>query len=298
VRLKDKNITGWESEDIMIFDCHTHLAQPEHISGPFLADARRAWGDSFAMKCTPEDHKNALDKVENCSGAIVLALDAPSTGFNVPNEYVAQYVQGNPTRLFGFASIDPQREEPERLLEAAVKEYKLKGLKLAPFYQDFHPLDRHCYPLYAKAQQLRLPIMWHQGTSFVQKGPLEKSRPVYLDPVARSFPDLKMIIAHMGHPWMGETISVVRKNPNVYTDISALGRRPWQMYNGLIEAIEYGIEDKLLFGTDFPFFTIEETIESLQNLNHLVEGTNLPRIPDRVIDKILSKNTPEVLGLR
>ncbi|MFK7693176.1 amidohydrolase family protein [Paenibacillus sp. HJGM_3] len=278
----------------LLFDCHTHLVEPHHISGHFLADAKKAWGESFRLSSTPEEHRKAN---EGCTGAIVLALDAPAVGFNVPNEWVAQYTAENPTRLFGFASVDPNRDSPERLLEAAVKELHLKGLKLAPIYQDFHPLDRICYPLYAKAQELKLPIMWHQGTSFVHKGPLEKSRPVYLDPVARSFPDLKMIIAHMGHPWMGETISVVRKNPNVFTDISALASRPWQMYNALVEAVEYGIEDKLLFGTDFPFFTVERTVESLRNINLAVDGTNLPRVPERVIEKILHKNTPELLGL-
>jgi len=139
--------------------------------------------------------------------------------------------------------------------------------------------------------------MWHQGTSYVHDGPLEKSRPVYLDPVARSFPDLPMIIAHVGHPWIGEAIATVRKHPKLFVDISALGARPWQMYNAMIEAIEYGIEDKILFGTDFPNFTVQETIDALYGLNRLVEGTNLPRIPERVIEKILSKNVPEVLGL-
>ncbi|MDF2668112.1 MAG: amidohydrolase [Paenibacillus sp.] len=278
----------------MIFDCHTHLAEPHHISGPFLEDARKAWGSDFQLTCSPEDHRRA---VKDCSGAIVLALDAPAVGFNVPNEWVGAYIAENPTRLFGFASVDPNRQSAERLLERDAKEYKLKGLKLAPIYQDFHPLDRICYPLYAKAQELKLPIMWHQGTSFVHKGPLEKSRPVFLDPVARSFPDLKMIIAHMGHPWIGEAISVVRKNPNVYTDISALGSRPWQMYNAMIEAIEYGIEDKLLFGTDFPFFDVERMVNALTGVNKLVEGTNMPRVPDRVIDSLLNRNTPELLGL-
>ncbi|GGD98373.1 amidohydrolase family protein [Paenibacillus nasutitermitis] len=281
----------------MIFDCHTHIAEPEHISGHFLADAQRAWGTDFRMNCTTDEHRQMMKDAKNCSGAVVLAMDAPATGFNVPNEYVAEYVKEDPTRLFGFASIDPNRANAHILLESAVKELGLVGLKLAPFYQDFHPLDRECYPLYAKAQELKLPIMWHQGTSFVQRGPLEKSRPVYLDPIGRAFPQLKMIIAHMGHPWLGEAISVVRKNPNIYTDISALSSRPWQMYNGLIEAVEYGIEDKLLFGTDFPFFGIEATKQSLININHLVDGTNLPRVPERVIEKILYKNTLETLGL-
>lgn len=281
----------------MIFDCHTHIAEPEHISGPFLADAQRAWGEAFSMKCTVEEHRQAIQNADHCAGAVVLAMDAPFVGFNVPNEYVANYVKENRSRLFGFASVDPSREAPHRILETAVKEMGLVGLKLAPFYQNFHPLDKKCYPLYAKAEELGLTVMWHQGTSFVQKGLLDYSRPVYLDPVSRSFPNLKMIIAHLGHPWMGETISVVRKNPNVYTDISALGSRPWQMYNGLMEAVEYGIEDKLLFGTDFPFFSIEQTENALRHVNRLVEGTNLPRVPERVIEKILNRNTPELLGL-
>lgn len=277
-----------------MFDCHTHLVERRHLSGPFLADAKKAWGDDFNLSSTPLEHRKAI---EGCTGAIVLALDAPAVGFQVPNEWVAQYTAENPTRLFGFASVDPNRERPERILEQAIRELKLKGLKLAPIYQNFHPLDNGCYPLYSKAQELKLPIMWHQGTSFVHKGPLEKSRPVYLDPVARAFPDLKMIIAHMGHPWIGETISVVRKNPNVYTDISALASRPWQMYNALVEAVEYGIEDKLLFGTDFPFFTVQRMVEALENVNAVAEGTNLPRVPDRTIRKLLDKNTPELLGL-
>ncbi|WJH37505.1 amidohydrolase family protein [Paenibacillus sp. CC-CFT747] len=278
----------------MIFDCHTHLVEREHLSGHFLADAKKAWGEEFTLSSTPEEHRQSI---AGCSGAIVLALDAPAVGFNVPNEWVAKYTAEDPTRLFGFASVDPNRDSPERILEQVVKDWNMKGLKLAPIYQDFHPLDPICFPLYSKAQELKLPIMWHQGTSFVHMGPLEKSRPVYLDPVARAFPDLKMIIAHMGHPWIGETISVVRKNPNVFTDISALASRPWQMYNALVEAVEYGIEDKLLFGTDFPFFTVQRMVDALQNINGLAQGTKLPHVPDRVIEKILHKNTPELLGL-
>ncbi|MCD9026240.1 amidohydrolase family protein [Cohnella silvisoli] len=278
----------------MVFDCHTHLAEKEHISGSFLSDAQQAWGSDFRLACTPKEHREAM---KSCSGAIILALDAPYIGFNVPNEYVAEYVAEDPSRLFGFASVDPNRIGADRLLESAVKELGLKGLKLAPIYQNFHPLDSMAYPVYAKAQQLKLPVMWHQGTSFVREGPLEKSMPVLLDPVARSFPELKMIIAHLGHPWMGEAIATVRKHANLFADISALGSRPWQMYRALIEAVEYGIEDKLLFGTDFPFFNVERTITALMGLNGMLEGTNYPRIPERVIDKILNKNIPEALGL-
>lgn len=278
----------------MVFDCHTHLAERHHISGSFLRAAQRAWGEDFRLACTPAEHREAM---KQCSGAIVLAFDAPAVGFEVPNEYVAHYVSEDPTRLFGFASVDPNRAGAPAILETCIKDLNLKGLKLGPIYQNFHPLDNYCFPLYAKAQELKVPILWHQGTSFVPEGPLEKSRPADLDPIARAFPDLKMIIAHLGHPWTGEAISVIRKHPNLFTDISALAGRPWQAYNALIEAVEYGIEDKLLFGTDFPFFDTNHTLKALYALNDMVAGTNLPRIPDRVIDNMVNRNTIELLGL-
>ena len=278
----------------MVFDCHTHFARETDITGDFLFDARHAWGKDYRIACNKEEHTAAM---KQCDGAIVLALDAEQAGYYVPNSYVAEYVGKNSSKLIGFASINPNRPSPERLLEEARREFNLRGLKLAPIYQFFNPTDRICYPLYAKAQELKMPIMWHQGTSYLRKGPLEYCNPVLLDPIARAFPDLKMIIAHIGHPWYAEAVCVVRKHTNVFADVSALGLRPWQMYNALLCAVEYGVEDKLLFGTDFPFFDCSSTIAALRRVNSVVEGTNMPRIPEEIIEAIINRNTPEILEI-
>lgn len=278
----------------MVFDCHTHLAREKDIGGDFLGDAKRAWGPDYRMACSVDEHRKAM---QQCDGAIVLALDAVEAGYYVPNAFVAEYVATNPGKLFGFASVNPNRPSPERLLEEARREYKLVGLKLAPIYQFFDPTAPACYPLYAKAQELGMPILWHQGTSYLRMGPLELSNPVLLDPIARAFPDLKMVIAHLGHPWYNEAVCVVRKHANVYADVSALGTRPWQMYNALLSAVEYGVEDKLLFGTDFPFFDCDHTIAALCAVNAVAEGTGLPRIPEKLIEDIIHRNTPEILGI-
>lgn len=278
----------------MIFDCHTHLFLPGQTSGPFLAAVKRSWGEHMDIIATPEQHEQNL---RDFDGAIVLAFDAPATGIQVPNRVVAEYVAQYPGRLYGFASIDPNRPEAARLLEEAIKEYKLCGLKLGPIYQNFYPDDRSHFDLYAKADELGLPILWHQGTSFVPEGYLDASRPAALDPIARAFPDLKMIIAHMGHPWVDECIAVVRKNANMYMDLSALGSRPWQFYNALVSAMEYGVTHKILFGSDYPFFSTQQTIDLFRNINHLVEGTKMPRIPEQTIEDIIHRNTPELLGL-
>jgi len=278
----------------MVFDCHTHLADPSHLGGDFIGNAQRAWGKGYQMNCTPEAHTQAT---KECCGAIILAVDAEEIGFCVPNTYVAEYVKQNPTRFFGFASVNPNRKGSHRILEEAYRDLGLRGLKVAPIYQMFDPLSNMCYPLYAKAEELGMPMMWHQGTSYVQYGPLELSNPVILDKIARSFPDLKMIIAHMGHPWILETLCVVRKQPNVYTDISALCTRPWQLYNAMVYAMEYGVTDKLLFGTDFPFFDCNTTMEALRKVNEIVEGSKLPRISEKVIEGIIHRDTPGILGL-
>ena len=73
----------------------------------------------------------------------------------------------------------------------------------------------------------------HMGTTFARNAPAELGRPIYVDDVARRHPDLKMIMAHMGHPWYEECIVVARKQPNVYCEVSAIFYRPWQFYNVL-----------------------------------------------------------------
>jgi predicted TIM-barrel fold metal-dependent hydrolase len=108
--------------------------------------------------------------------------------------------------------------------------------------------------------------------------------------VALRYPELKMILAHMGHPWYEDTIAVVRKQPNVYAEISAIYYRPWQFWNIMIAAQEYLITDKIFFGTDFPFATVEDSLAGIRAVNDVVEGTRLPRVSAEVIEGIIHAN--------
>jgi predicted TIM-barrel fold metal-dependent hydrolase len=106
-----------------------------------------------------------------------------------------------------------------------------------------------------------------------------------------------MVIAHMGHPWIGETLSLIRKHPQLFADISALYYRPWQFYNALVLAMEYGVLHKLLFGSDYPVTTPASTIEALQKVNDVTRGTGLPRIPEERIEQMIHRDTLGLLGL-
>jgi len=159
------------------------------------------------------------------------------------------------------------------------------------------PTDSRALAIFAKAEQYGLPIMFHQGTTFPRKAPLKYANPILLEDIALRFPNLKMIIAHMGHPWENETIVLIRKQPNVFTDISGLFYRPWQFYNSLRLAVEYGVTDKLFFGTDYPIATFDETVEGLHNVVQLSKEMRLPALPDDLPEQILHCDTLNLLGL-
>jgi predicted TIM-barrel fold metal-dependent hydrolase len=118
-----------------------------------------------------------------------------------------------------------------------------------------------------------------------------------MDEIAMLFPDLKIIMAHMGHPWHADTITVIRKHPNVYADVSAQLYRPWQFYNGMRLAYEWGVMHKLLFATDWPITTPEETINALRNFNDFPRKHHLPEVPSETIEEIINRDSLKLLGL-
>jgi predicted TIM-barrel fold metal-dependent hydrolase len=123
------------------------------------------------------------------------------------------------------------------------------------------------------------------------------ANPVLLQPAALDFPRLRMIIAHMGHPWIGETLALIRKHPHLYTDISALYYRPWQFYNALVLAMEYGVLHKVLFGSDYPVTTPASTMDALGKVNEVTRGTGLPRIPEGKLEEMIHRDTLRLIGI-
>jgi predicted TIM-barrel fold metal-dependent hydrolase len=239
-------------------------------------------------------HASAVAKVDR---AIVFGLRAPLTGFFTVNDTVAEYIRTDPKKLIGFAAVCPTENNALAEVDRAVQELGLRGLKMSPIYGGWDPLDPRALKIFARAEELGLPIMLHQGTTYPRKAPLKYANPVLLEDIALRFPDLKMIIAHIGHPWEAEAIVLIRKQPNVFADISALFYRPWQYYNSLRLAVEYGVTDKLLFGTDYPITTFDESVKGLHDIVKLSQEMRLPPLPEDLPDQILHCDTLGLLGL-
>lgn len=227
----------------------------------------------------------------------VFGLKARLNGYWVPDQYVANFVAQAPEKLVGFASCDPTQEGHMEELRHGIESLRLVGVKMGPMYAGFDPRDPRCDPVYTYCQERGVPILFHSGTTYNRAAPLGFTRPWLFDEVAIRFRDLRMVLAHVGHPFCEECLVVTRKHPHVYADISALYYRPWQFYNMLIAAQEYRVTHKLLFGTDYPFATASESIAGLRQINHITGSSGLPRVSQQVIEEILVREAFDLLGI-
>jgi uncharacterized protein len=278
----------------MITDCHTHLWRAEHWSEEMVREASLARGRPAEVHIEEATHWQAVAAVDR---AIVFGFHSRHLGLVVPNDLVAAYVCRHPEKLAGFACLDPTEPDCLDEMHRAFEVLRLRGLKLAPLYQNYHPMHDRMQPVYAYCEERGIPVLVHQGTTFARRAPLKYAQPVQLEDVALAYPGLRMVIAHLGHPWIDETLVLIRKHPYLYADISALYYRPWQFYNALVSAMEYGVTGKLLFGSDFPFATPADSIAGLRNVNLVTGNSGLPRVPEEVIQGLLERDTFGLLGL-
>lgn len=213
------------------------------------------------------------------------------------NDETAEFVRAHPGKFVGFLSVHPRDPKCLEEIERGVGDLGLKGVKLGPNYQHFDPLGEDAFRIYRRAQELGLPVLFHQGTSPSRFAELDYAHPRHADRIAIACPDLKIVLAHMGHPWQADCIAVIRKHPNVYADVSALFYREWSHYTCMRLATEWSVLHKLLFASDFPAATPQETMDGMRRVNAILEGTRLPRVPDEAIEEIIHRDSFALLGL-
>jgi predicted TIM-barrel fold metal-dependent hydrolase len=280
----------------MLVDVHSHYWEyPRHFSDDFRQQALRSRGD-VEVDLTVRWADYAA-QAQDCDKTIVFGGKAKLSGLWVPDHEIASYVASHRDRLIGFLSVDPTQPGWQEELVEGHQNLGLKGIKLLSMYAGFKPNDRSLDYLWQYATKHGLPVLLHTGTTFVSQAPLECTLPRLLDDVAIRFPEVKIIMAHLSHPYEGECVVTIRKHPNVYADCSALHYRPWQLYQSLMLLQEYGVWHKLLFGSDYPFTTVTASLKGMRSLNQMLEGTHLPRLDMEKMERMFYRNTLEILGI-
>jgi predicted TIM-barrel fold metal-dependent hydrolase len=273
-----------------IIDFHVH-AGPYHDLRPWVTEwvQREVKGVQdpeafFRSILTPEGMVQYL-RANGVDYAVVLAELSPITTGTMPNEEVAELCR-EADCLIPFCNINPFLvADLAAELERYVTEMGFRGMKLYPTYQHFYPNDSRLYPLYAKAQELGIPVMLHTGSSVFRGARLKYGDPLYLDDVAVDFPDLTLLMVHSGRGfWYDRAYFLAKLHANVYMEISGLPPQKLLDYFPELERVA----DKVVFGSDWPGMPyIGRNIELIRGLP-LKEETK---------EKILGGNAARILGI-
>ena len=290
-----------------IFDIHTHAPKRRTEDGSGVAGVSDALYRPDKTASTDHTYESYMEALQGVERAVVFNIatdpdddrNSSNLQYATPevNDDTAAIVQAYPEKLIGFLTVHPRHPDVMDEIDRCVGDLGLKGIKMGPNYQNVHPLSDEAFRVFKRAEELGLPVLLHQGTSPVQFADLDYAHPRHIDRVAMAFPNLKLVLAHMGHPWQIDCIVVIRKHPNVYADISAQFYRPWSCYNAFCLAQEWGVMHKLLFGSDLPIASPDETIEGTRRINDVIEGTKLPRVSEDELEAIIHRDSLSLLGL-
>jgi predicted TIM-barrel fold metal-dependent hydrolase len=275
-------------------DFHVHLPTPEWLDGSMggYLEAAEAYFRSTVARRTLEELAEEYRRMDMM--ALLLAWDAETaTGRpRLSNEFVAGAVTAFPEVFTGFGSVDPRKGERAVAELDGIAALGLKGVKFHPSLQAFSPDDEAHWPIYARCQELGLVTLFHTGTSGIGAGQpggqgvrLDYARPIRLDAVAAAFPELQVVAAHFGYPWHLEMLAIALHKTNVWVDIS--GWAPRYLPPEVVRDMRGRLQDRFLFGSDYPFIQPERCLEELEQLE----------LPPPVLEKVLAGNARRLLGL-
>lgn len=200
----------------MIIDFHYHCADNAGSVGELLKDMDRAGVEKTLLTGGPQE---AFWDYKGCGFA--------------SNETVLEAVQKYPDRLIGNVYLDPREPDAAEILA----KFMDKGFRCVKMFPPvgFYPDDERFFPLYEKIEEYGVPVLFHAGQTNirvvckepgVRKATSSKyGNPMNFDMIARLFPKMQIVLAHMGYPYYVEAWSVAHANTNIYLDIAGSG--PW-----------------------------------------------------------------------
>ena len=292
----------------MVIDAHTHLLQGTHP----CEDIPQSLDDLPDVDLT-----GLLAGLDDQGVEVVVTLAQEMTRIRGQwlgsNELAADIQQKLEGRFIGFAGFEPMTPKNQfnkaryEQVEELVKSRRVKGLLITPPYGHYELNDRRAYPFYQMAAEYDVPIYVHQGAA----GGPPHAAPQFrgwlwtLDQVVVDFPDLRLNIEHMARPWGENLLSIMAHGPNVWTDVSLLSTKPHLLAWHLTLAGDYGVLDRIFWGTDYCGRDNATYLPRLareldfyrERLNPLLEASGWPTLSAEQIDGILGDNFRRFLGL-
>lgn len=264
----------------MIIDCHTHLNNYHEERVRSIEACLEALQSEMAEN--------------NVDYALVLS-SYKVTEHRPPTRDVVKAVGKvkNVSTVAGI-SLTHYKERDLRELSDFLSDGLVKGLKLYPGYEYYYPYDQRCQVIYDLAMEYDVPVMIHSGDTYSPTGKVRYSHPLHIDDVVVDNPGLKVVICHIGNPWIRDCMEVVYKNEHAYADVSGLVLGDFEdqferyMLQQVREMIMYAGEPKyLLYGTDWPICNMRSYLKFMRGLN----------LSDERMDQIMWKNAADLFNI-
>ncbi len=215
----------------------------------------------------------------------------PTTGtatiadFRAKCEEVASICRQYKGRLFGTCNIDPNhRYDAVRMVEIAVKEYDFRAVRMMGALTNLAPTDALCYPIYTKCIELNIPVVINIGFP----GPLrfaKYQRPIDLDEICVTYPELTVVATHIGRPWHLETVALLEKHANFRLMTS--GYVPKYIPQEIIYTMNTRAQNKVMFAADYAIQDFQRCVD---------EALKLPLRPG-VLRKYMRENALETFRM-
>jgi predicted TIM-barrel fold metal-dependent hydrolase len=192
----------------------------------------------------------------------------------LPNKYVSDFVKVHPDRLVGFGSLHPDSDyNLEDEYEKGINDYGFKGFKLYP-HSGFYPDDERMNRVYEKGEKDGIVFLFHTGIKDTPSMNMKYNNPIALDNLAAKYPELKIVMAHCGYPWVEKAIQIAFCNFNVFLEISGLLH--FELFSNapivkdtLIRILNHvTLNEKTIFGTDGPRPT-EKNLKMIREADYI-----------------------------
>lgn len=246
----------------MLIDCHVHLNDYTEDPTRSLADCSKALFE--AMDSAGVMHAVVLTSYK-------VTPHRPSV------EQIIEFFSDNPriTLVEGLRWRNDATKTDLFSLEERIRDHLVKGIKLYPGYDGYAINDPSLEAVFRIAAKYDVPVMIHTGDTYAKTAKVRQAHPLLVDDVAVDYPDVKLVICHLGNPWFQDTAEVLYKNDNVYADISGLTLGDFEyeferyMLTRVKDMISYmGDPGKqIMFGTDWPLVGMGKYSKFLDNLD-------------------------------
>jgi len=278
---------------IIDLHCYPNTQPWIDCQGPYVRALAEYWDREWLAK---EEDDVIAEFTTAGVDAVLVALDLETTIGTPPcsNEYVTGMWKRHPDRVIqAWGAVDPFKGEVAiREAKEAIEVHGMLGFHFHPIMGHFAVNDREHYPLFEVINELKAPVMIDVGTTGMGAGipggmgaKIRQAHPAAIDELAADFPDLTIIAAHPGWPWVDEMTAVALHKGNVFWEMS--GWAPKHFPPQLKIDMRARLQDKIMFGSDYPSLPYERIFREWDELGYKPE----------VMEKIYHGNAERVLGL-